>query len=163
MAEYDPAHADEPAEPERSKVFAARLDYLFKNVHPRDRGPYTNAEVARAIGVSETYIGYLRSGARDNPTLMQMQALADFWDVPLASFVDGGEGDRVRDDLQLLKAFKDVGAKQIALRTVAELSDDNVNTVLPVLRRLKETQETQRTRGRRMRPRKSATDDPKST
>jgi hypothetical protein len=31
------------------RLLAARLDHLFRTVHPKDRGPYTPAEVAEAI------------------------------------------------------------------------------------------------------------------
>src|ERR1700722_11289166 len=57
-------------------LFAERLDRLFRTVHPKDRGPYTPAEVAEAINeaagdkvVSGTYLWLLRTGQRDNPTM----------------------------------------------------------------------------------------------
>ena len=57
--------------------FAERLDRLFRTVHPKDRGPYTPAEAAEAINeaagdkvVSGTYLWLLRTGQRDNPTMV---------------------------------------------------------------------------------------------
>ncbi|MGW7529943.1 helix-turn-helix transcriptional regulator [Streptomyces sp. NPDC054783] len=152
MAEQVPAHADEPAgTSDPTAEFSARLDQLFRTVHPSERAPWSNAEVARAVGVSETYIGYLRKGTRRNPTLTQMQALADFFGVPLAYFFDDGQGEQVRQDLALLTQLKGMGVREIALRTIAEMSEDSVTTVLPVLQRLAETQvEKQSPRGRRM-------------
>ncbi|MEU2309381.1 helix-turn-helix domain-containing protein [Streptomyces misionensis] len=158
MTENGPAHAGEPkGASDPTKTFAARLDQLFREVHPAGRGPWTNAEAARAIGVSETYIGYLRKGARDNPTLSQMQALAAFFGIPVAYFVDNGEGETTRADIELLAQLKRMGVRQIALRTLASMSEDSVNSVLPVMQRLAETQaEAQGPQGRRMRPRNSS-------
>jgi len=55
-------------------LLADRLDHLFRTVHPKDRGPYTPAEVAEGINktvgdrtISSTYIWQLRTGRRDNP------------------------------------------------------------------------------------------------
>ncbi|MFG2986157.1 helix-turn-helix domain-containing protein [Streptomyces sp. NPDC048258] len=140
----DTARADEPAEPDQD-TFAARLNRLFETIHPADRGPWTNAEVARAVSVSPTYVGNLRKGTSSNPTLAQMTALADFFGVPVKYFVDDGEGEKVREDLALLSALKGVGARQIALRTVAALDDDALNALVPVLKHLGKAQA-----GRRM-------------
>jgi hypothetical protein len=69
--------------------FAERLDRLFRTVHPKDRGPYTPAEVADAINqaagervVSGTYLWLLRTGQRDNPTMKHLIAIARFFSVP---------------------------------------------------------------------------------
>ena len=35
--------------PSQGRLLADRLDYLFRTVHPKDRRPYTPAEVAEAI------------------------------------------------------------------------------------------------------------------
>jgi transcriptional regulator with XRE-family HTH domain len=153
MAEHDPAHADESAGASDSQeTFAARLDRLFKTVYPAGGQPFTNAEVARAIGVSATYIGNLRKGKSDNPTLAQMQALAAIFNVPVAYFVDDDEGQKTREDLELLAKLKDMGVREIAFRTIADMSEDSVTSVLPVLQRLAETTQTARQdgRGRRM-------------
>jgi transcriptional regulator with XRE-family HTH domain len=73
--------------------FAERLDRLFRTVHPKDRGPYTPAEVAAAINaeadervVSGTYLWLLRTGQRDNPTLKHLVAIARFFGVPPTYF-----------------------------------------------------------------------------
>ena len=60
--------------PNPEGLFASRPDRLFRTVHPRDRGPYTPAEVAAinaAAGdnaISATYMWQLETGRRDNPT-----------------------------------------------------------------------------------------------
>ncbi|ANP52046.1 hypothetical protein AVL59_22920 [Streptomyces griseochromogenes] len=155
MVEQGAAGTGEPAgNGGRTNTFMGRLNRLFETVHPSGRGPWSNAEVARSLGLSETYIGYLRKGVRDNPTLAHMQALADFFGVPVAYFVDDEQGEEVRQDLELLSKLKDVGVRQIALRTIADMSESNVESILPVLQRLAETQaENQATPRRRMQPR----------
>src|SRR5450756_2378687 len=74
-------------------LFAERLDRLFRTVHPKDRGPYTPAEVADAISqaaggkvVSGTYLWLLRTGQRDNPTMKHLIAVARFFGVPPTYF-----------------------------------------------------------------------------
>jgi transcriptional regulator with XRE-family HTH domain len=146
MAGAESAGPDEPTDTEGG-TFAARLDRLFKTVHPADRGPWNNSEVARAIGVSPTYVGNLRSGKSGNPTLAQMTALAEHFNVPVSYFVD--DGTRVRDDIALLGALKDVGARQIALRTIASLPDEAVDAIVPVLEQLKAAQGSRRMPSRR--------------
>src|SRR6266540_436032 len=62
------------------RTLADKLDHLFRSVHPRGRGEYTYAEVAKAIEdrggptVSATYIWQLRKGRRDNPTKRHLEA-----------------------------------------------------------------------------------------
>ncbi|OEJ21021.1 hypothetical protein BGK67_34560 (plasmid) [Streptomyces subrutilus] len=128
-------------------------------MHPAERGPWTNAEVARSITeaangdksfeISETYIGYLRKGKRTNPTIGHLNALADFFGVPRTYWTDDGEGEKVREDIALLEALKGVGARQVALRQVASLDEDDLETLVPVLNALAKARGT---RGR-MKPR----------
>ncbi|MER5968855.1 helix-turn-helix transcriptional regulator [Streptomyces sp. NPDC002055] len=158
MREVDPSPAEVPNAVE---TLAHRLNRLFETCHPADRGPYTNAEVARIINekarekgdksgeISETYIGYLRKGKRDNPTKRHLESLAEFFGVPARYFFDDGDGERVREDLALLHALKGVGARQVALRTVASLDEDALDALVPVLKHLGNAHGT---RGR-MRPR----------
>ncbi|MFF8399905.1 helix-turn-helix domain-containing protein [Streptomyces sp. NPDC016172] len=148
MAGAESALPDEPTDPKEG-TFAARLDRLFKTVHPADRGPFNNSEVARKVGVSPTYIGNLRTGKSVNPTLAQMTKLAEHFGVPVAYFVDDGEGAKARDDIALLGALKDAGARQIALRTIASLPDEAVDAIVPVLEQLKAAQGSRRMPSRR--------------
>ncbi|PNG19428.1 helix-turn-helix transcriptional regulator [Streptomyces cahuitamycinicus] len=145
MTGAESAGPDEPTDAEED-TFAARLDRLFKTVHPADRGPWTNSEVARKIGVSPTYIGNLRTGKSDNPTLIQMKRLAEVFGVEATYFLDDGEGAK---DVALLGALKETGARQVALRTIASLTDDAVESIVPVLQQLKAAQGSRRMPSRR--------------
>jgi transcriptional regulator with XRE-family HTH domain len=70
-----------------ARSVAETLNLLFSTVHPANRGPYTNAEVATATGLAESYVGYLRSGKRRNPTLRSLQVLAAHFGVTVSYLV----------------------------------------------------------------------------
>ena len=102
---------------------ADRLDQLFRTVHPKDRGPYTPAEVAEAINgsagervISSTYIWQLRTGRRDNPTQRHLAALAAFFGVSPLYFFDQPERDRETIPPELEAALQDQDLRAMALR-----------------------------------------------
>ena len=78
-----------------------RLNRLFDTVHPPDRGPYSNAEVAelmekRGLGkLSGQYLWLLRTGQRDNPTKRHLEALAGFFGVDPAYWFDDAVADPI--------------------------------------------------------------------
>ncbi|MDQ7910949.1 XRE family transcriptional regulator [Phytohabitans sp. ZYX-F-186] len=111
-----------PAEP---RTLADKINQLFRTIHPRDRGPYSNEEVASAIrdggeSMSATYLWMLRRGERTNPTMRHLQALAGFFGVAPAYFFDEAVTRRTDRDLELLSSLRQLGAKRVALRTVLE-------------------------------------------
>jgi transcriptional regulator with XRE-family HTH domain len=110
---------------EPSRTLADKLNYLFRTVQTKDPKTnrlreFTNLEVADATGVSDTYIGYLRKGIRDNPTRQHMQALAKHFGVPAAYLADDDlPAERAADieaQLGLVHALADAGVAEIALR-----------------------------------------------
>ena len=110
-------------------LFAERLDRLFRTVHPKDRGPYTPAEVAEAINVtagehviSSTYVWQLRTGRRDNPTHKHLSALAAFFGVSPIYFFQQAEADRDAVPPELAAALNNDDVRDMALRA-AGLSD----------------------------------------
>ncbi|MFF9086039.1 helix-turn-helix domain-containing protein [Streptomyces sp. NPDC014991] len=87
---------------------------MFATVHPRDRGPYSNDEVARAIrerggDISKAYIAYLRNGTRNNPTMHHLEALAAFFGVKPAYFFDDAVAEEVDSMLLRLVALREAG------------------------------------------------------
>ena len=102
--------------------FSARLDHLFRTVHPAGRGEYSYREVARAIeddhgtSISASYLNQLRTGVKDNPTKRHIEALAAFFGVPPSYFFDAGDAARIDKELDLLAALRDSGVRQIAMR-----------------------------------------------
>lgn len=127
-------------------TLADRLGRLFTTVHPAGRGPYTDREVADAINqrygekrIDRSYVWMLRTGQRDNPTKKHLEALAEFFDVPVAYFFDDAAASRIDAELDLIVAFRDSGVKRIALR-VAGLDEDAceaVVTMIDVLQRMR--------------------------
>jgi transcriptional regulator with XRE-family HTH domain len=120
------------------RSLAHKLEHLFQTVHPRGRGPYSNNEVAAAIGdVSGTYIWQLRKGLRTNPTKRHIEALAQFFKVDPAYFFDDVEADRIDERLALLATLRDAGVSNVAARLVG-LSPGSLEVVSSVLAQLRE-------------------------
>jgi transcriptional regulator with XRE-family HTH domain len=121
-----------------ARSLAQKLEHLFRTVHPPGRGPYSNNEVAAAIGdVSGTYIWQLRKGHRANPTKRHIEALAEFFKVDPAYFFDDAEADRIDERLALLATLRDAGASNVAARLVG-LSPGSLEVVSSMLGQLRE-------------------------
>ncbi|UWZ34100.1 helix-turn-helix transcriptional regulator [Dactylosporangium roseum] len=114
-------------------TLAAKLDRLFRTVHPAGRAEYTYEEVASAIRergvmISHTYIWQLRKGNRDNPTKRHLEALAEFFGVNPAYFLDDDAARRIDDQLELLAALRDNAVRTVALRA-AGLSGPSLEAI----------------------------------
>ncbi len=116
------------------QTLAAKLQHLFATVRPAGRGEYSNQEVASAIEaaggatISATYIWQLRKGLRTNPTINHLEALAGFFGVPVAYFLDEDSAARIDDELELISALRDHGLRSVALRA-APLSPEGVEAL----------------------------------
>src|SRR4051794_39879373 len=86
----------QPTPPVGGKTLAQKLDALFRTMSPRGR-EYSYKEVADAINarsgetgvkISHGTIWNLRSGKTTTPRAEHLQALADFFKVPLGYFLD---------------------------------------------------------------------------
>lgn len=119
---------------------AGKLNHLFRTVR-RGEDEYSNKAVAEAIAekqsvpISHTYIWQLRTGRRDNPTIQHLTALATFFGVPVAYFLDDAESARINQDLELLAAMREAGVTEIALRS-ADLSDSSRTAVADMISQL---------------------------
>ncbi|MDI3390381.1 helix-turn-helix domain-containing protein [Streptomyces sp. B-S-A8] len=125
-------------------TLAARLNHLFEVIHPAGRSrPYSNDEVAALLQeqggptVSGTYLWQLRTGRRDNPTKRHLEALADFFGVPVAYFFDDDVARRVGSDLETLLRMREAGVQSVALRAVG-LSAKSMDAVLAMIDRVRE-------------------------
>ncbi|MFG3288323.1 XRE family transcriptional regulator [Streptomyces sp. NPDC048179] len=113
---------------------ADKIDALFRIVRRPNREQFSHEEVARACreatgeSFSATYLWQLRTGRRDNPTKRHLEALAQFFDVPVAYFFDDDQGAAIARELELLGALRDAGVRSVALRAV-NLSPEGVNTI----------------------------------
>jgi transcriptional regulator with XRE-family HTH domain len=117
--------------------FAERLDHLFRTVHPAGRGPYTYAEVAQAIqqaagaegkGISASAIQQLRTGAKTNPTMNTIEALAQFFGVRPSYFFDDESAEQTAAELSLLASMRDNNVRAIATRA-AGLSPETLSVL----------------------------------
>jgi transcriptional regulator with XRE-family HTH domain len=125
------------------RTLAQRLEYLFRTVREPGRREYSNEEVSAAIArdqdvtISASYIWYLRTGQRDNPTFKHLNALARFFGVPAAYFFDDDTTGRVEAELALLAAMKDADVRDVALRA-AGLSPQSLGAISDVIARVRE-------------------------
>jgi transcriptional regulator with XRE-family HTH domain len=76
------------------------LDYLFRYTRDENGHPYKVADIAKASGLSATYIVGLRQGRSSNPTLDRLVRLARAFRVPTAYFVDPGIAEKINADLE---------------------------------------------------------------
>lgn len=128
----------------RERTFSELLDYLFREVHPKGRGPYTYAEVSQGIRetsgvtISASAIQQLRTGTNSNPKMQTIRALAGFFGVNPGYFFDEEEAERQRAEIQLVAAMRDQGVRRVALRAngLSASSLNMVNTVIDQARRL---------------------------
>lgn len=120
-------------------LLAERLDHLFLTVHPKDRGPYTPAEVAEAINkvagdkvVSGTYLWLLRTGQRDNPTMKHLIAISRFFGVPPTYFFPDDAMQQGTVSAELTTALSDNKVREMALRA-AGLSDRSLKAITDMI------------------------------
>jgi transcriptional regulator with XRE-family HTH domain len=123
-------------------TLADKLNHLFATVRP-PKGEYTHEQVATAIEqaggptISATYVWQLRKGLRDNPTKHHLEALAAFFGVPAAYFLDEETAARVNEQLDLLTAFRDPHVRDLAVRA-SGLSPETLKTVIDMVDRARE-------------------------
>lgn len=126
------------------RTFAEKLDRLFRTVHPAGRGPYSYNDVAAGIrargpvSISPQYLWLLRRGERDNPTIQHLEAIADFFGVPAAYFLDDAKAAVVDQELETVIALRDSSVRQVALRAagLSPRSLDAIQEMIEQVRRL---------------------------
>ena len=124
-------------------TFARKLDRLFQSVRSPGGGEYTYAEVSAGIAargvatISDTYLCDLRNGTKENPRIRHVEALADFFGVPISYFLDGDESARLFDQLETLPAAANESVRRIALRAV-DLSPETLEAVAGMIERARQ-------------------------
>jgi transcriptional regulator with XRE-family HTH domain len=135
-------------------TLAEKIDTLFQVVRRPNREQFSHEEVAKACreasaeSFSATYLWQLRTGRRDNPTKRHLEALAQFFHVPVAYFFDDDQSSVIARELELLGALRDAGVRSMALRAVA-LSPEGIGTIsdmIDVIARREKAQERGRDR-----------------
>lgn len=118
------------------RTLAEKVDYLFRTVHPRRRGPFTHPEVATATGLSTGVLSGLRSGRNLNPTKDTMERLARFFGVPVAFFFDDQTTEEVAVQIGLAAVLRDAGIARAATRLVG-LSEQSVEAITMLAEQLR--------------------------
>ncbi|MEZ0070284.1 transcriptional regulator with XRE-family HTH domain [Streptacidiphilus sp. MAP12-20] len=142
----DGAKRSEPA-PDPEAVLT-RLMLLVSIVERRDLdGSYTDQELARLVRergghITEDDIVRLRGGDWQDHLFSRLGAFATTIGVPPAFFFDDEVAAKVADDLKLLSALKGIGARQVAMRRVAELDEDALSALTPMIEHLSSRKKT---------------------
>jgi len=109
-------------------TLAEKLTRLFQTVRSPDGDEYTYAEVVAGINArgvaktSDTYLCDLRNGTKDNPRIKHLEAIAEFFGVPVTYFLDGDESAaRMYAQIAALPVYGDPGVERMVL-LVSDLS-----------------------------------------
>ncbi|MBC2876890.1 helix-turn-helix domain-containing protein [Streptomyces mobaraensis] len=126
-------------------LLARRLNHLFRTSRPQGRN-WTNREVADEVKrvspglkVSGAYLSALRTGKRTNPSADLLNALAKFFGVSPAYFVDSGHAERVDAQLAALNALSQSGVRGVALRAVG-LPPESLAAITAVIDQVRQLQ-----------------------
>jgi transcriptional regulator with XRE-family HTH domain len=118
------------------RTLAEKVDYLFRQVHPRGRRPFTHPEVASATGLSTGVLSALRSGKNPNPTKDTIERLAGFFGVPVTYFFDDQTAEEVLAQIGLAAVVRDAGIARAAARMLG-LSQGSVEAVTAMTEQLR--------------------------
>ncbi len=126
-------------------TLATRLDKLFTAVRRPDGAEYSQREVAEGVTaagepISHSYVGQLRKGEKDNPTLRHLRGLARFFGVPVEYFTRDDVAAKVDHELDLLHALQTLRVRTAAMRRTvlpeAERSLAELSRIVEVIRGL---------------------------
>ena len=128
--------ADEASPPPAGRgVVADRLGGLMAMKNPRTGKPYTVADVARDTGLSASAVTQIKTGAKPNPTLKTVEALAEYFGVQTDYFTKQMDEERVRKviaALEMLDAAESAGVQALFARA-SGLSDQSLEMVKAVI------------------------------
>lgn len=122
-------------------TFADRLNRLFETVHPPERKPHTNSEVAAALAaeghqISKPYISQLRSGQRTNPSDETVAAFAKFFKIKPDYFFNDIYAAKVDHDLDLLSQLQGYALRKLSARAF-DLSEESQGLLTAMAERLR--------------------------
>ncbi|MFI1171898.1 helix-turn-helix domain-containing protein [Streptomyces melanogenes] len=128
---------------------ADRINFLFSTIRDSNGQRYSNEQVAAAIRksgvvISQSYIWQLRRKKKTNPTLRHLQALADFFRVPVSYFFESGICDHLEPVMSNFEeTAKDSQIRLIAMRTEG-LSEARRRQVLEFLDVISQLEQAER-------------------
>lgn len=109
------------APPDKSEL-SAKLDKLFETMRKPNKPPLSNAAAAEAItrttgvSISPAYMWQLRTGAKTNPTVAHLRAIAEFFGISPSYLIDPDVDPKIEAQLELLQVLRDAGIRDLALR-----------------------------------------------
>jgi transcriptional regulator with XRE-family HTH domain len=118
------------------RTIAQKLDYLIREIHPKGRGAFSYHEIAEQIReragedgptVSHGTVQAIRTGKVTNPSVDSLRALAGFFGVPAAYFLDDSVADAVEARIREIKESTEAAAAGDELADV--LQDKEVRAV----------------------------------
>ncbi len=119
-------------------TLAEKLERLFQSVRSPAGREYTYAEAATGINargiatISAAYLCDLRNGMKDNPRVKLIEALADFFGVPVTYFLDMDPlAARLYGQLVAMPTYDDPESQKL-LTFLADLSPEARHAVVQI-------------------------------
>ncbi|MGH3723152.1 MAG: XRE family transcriptional regulator [Mycobacterium sp.] len=140
MADKD--QAKQIAEEVHQETLAAKLTKLYEVMSPAGEPPSDMAVAdgifeKTAVQMSAPYLCLLRTGKRTNPTVQNLQAIAEYFGVPASYLIDTGADAVIESELRLVKAMRDNGIRDIATR-LSGLTPESIGNLAGIVDRLRE-------------------------
>lgn len=132
---------------DQTQDFARRLDYLITHMHAPNQPRLTYQRIADAISdkitakrgrptpIRRQYIQQLRTGTRSNPSKDVIEALAEFFGVEPAYFLDGEVADKTNQQIEWVLQWRDTACLELA-REISHLSPEHQAAVRTLVREL---------------------------
>jgi transcriptional regulator with XRE-family HTH domain len=127
-----------------------KLDLLFKTFLKPDGTEYTYEEIAEGIdhAVSSVAIWKLRVGKVKNPAYRTLEAIAEFFDVPIEYFSSSERpSEEYVQELKLARVLQEAGVAQIALRA-SDLGESAKRDILSMIEYARKAQGLNKTKGK---------------
>ena len=136
-----------------ARTFGEALAHLKATLHPRDRGPYSLAEIGAGTGISRQHIHNMIQGRRGVPKDQHVRAIADFFGVPAEYFFDPELAEKVDRELEAVIEHRDNddGGRQLAQR-VMDLSPRDRQTITDLVQKMQDYEGRPRERRSRRKP-----------
>ena len=117
-----------------SSDLSEKLNRLFEVMRKPSEPTMSNPAAAAAItsqtgvSISATYLWQLRTGAKTNPTVQHLRAIAEFFGVSAYFLIEPGSHPQIDAQLNFIQALRDSGVSGLAMRAQG-LTTDSINSL----------------------------------